>query len=398
MSANSLMQGFPPTSNAQVTLANWRKPPFNKWSFRHARELMPTAEIPIDMAGAWELPVVPIHLDELRVDASGQKIPLSAALQATDTDAIVILHRGQIIFDYYAPDMDREAPHILMSVSKSILGLLIGILVDRGQLRADELIAAILPETKGTAYEGACVRDLLDMRAGVLFDENYLSTSGPYIAYRKASGWDPHDPGEAPTDLRSFFKTLMPDGNHNGAFHYLSLNTDLLGWLIERKTGRRYVDLVSELLWKPLGARINAYMTVDRLGAPRTAGGICVTAEDLAKLGLLIAQKGRRASHQIIPEWWIDDIVGAGSRDAWEKGDFAHYLPGMPMHYRSKWYVLNGKTPLLFGLGVFGQYLFVDPKNEIVIAKFSSQALPMDKERILLTMSMVNEIRKHLVQ
>src|SRR5690606_6067183 len=140
----------------------------------------------------------------------------------------------------------------------------------------------------------------------------------------------------------------------------------------------RYADLVSEHLWRPMGAERDAYITIDRLGAPRCAGGFCATTRDLARLGLLMAEGGKYAGRQIIPSAWLDDITTAGDRDAWDAGDFLKYFPGMPIHYRSKWYVLHGDAPMIFGVGVFGQNVFIDPKNRIVIAKFSSQALPMD--------------------
>ena len=183
------------------------------------------------------------------------------------------------------------------------------------------------------------------MRAGIAFDEDYLATSGPIIEYRKAQNWDPLLPGDPVSDLRSFFAGLREShGAHNGAFHYVSPNTDLLGWVIERATGRRYADLVSELIWQPLGASRSAYITVDRLGAPRCAGGMCTTTRDLARLGLLIAQNGARDGRQIIPAAWIDDIWRNGDKSAWDAGDFTKYLPDMRVHYRSKWYVLDGSA------------------------------------------------------
>src|SRR5437762_12985417 len=145
------------------------------------------------------------------------------------------------------------------------------------------------------------------MRAGVAFDEDYLATSGPIVAYRKATNWVPLDPGEVPSDLRSFFRTMTErDGPHGGRFHYVSPNTDLLGWVIERATGRRYPDLISELIWKPMGAGGSAYITVDRLGAPRCAGGLCATVRDLARVGQLIVQGGACGRGAIIPEGWLD--------------------------------------------------------------------------------------------
>src|SRR5204862_5474770 len=116
-----------------------------------------------------------------------------------------------------------------------------------------------------------------------------------------------------------FYRQLTKsDGAHGGAVHYVSPNTDLLGWVIERAAGERYADLMSELLWKPMGAARSAYITVDRLGAPRCAGGVCATARDLARVGQLILDGGARGSRQIVPESWIDDITRCGDRQAWD--------------------------------------------------------------------------------
>ncbi len=100
---------------------------------------------------------------------------------------------------------------------------------------------------------------------------------------------------------------------------------------------------------------------------------------------------------QIIPSAWIDDITLNGSEDAWAAGVFAPFFPGRKMHYRSKWYVDIGEAPLLFGLGIHGQYLFADRRNRTVVAIMSSQALPIDAALISLTMSAVGEIRRALV-
>jgi CubicO group peptidase (beta-lactamase class C family) len=190
---------------------------------------------------------------------------------------------------------------------------------------------------------------------------------------------------------------IEKDGPRQGRFHYVSPNTDLLGWIMERATGQRYADLVSDLLWKPMGAGRSAYITVDRFGAPRCAGGFCATARDLARLGLLIADGGRYAGKQIIPSWWLDDIVERGDAAGWNDGDFVKYFPKMRIHYRSKWYVLRAHAPLMFGVGVFGQNVFIDRKNHPVIAKFSSQASPMDKQRILFTTQGIAAIRNRLL-
>ncbi len=393
-----LMQGFPPPPEGQVTLANWRTAPFNRWAFHHVRELIPTADIPNDPARVWPLPAAPVDLGRLRL-ADEHDRPLSFAefLDRTDTDGLVVLHRGRVVFEHYAHGMTADSPHILMSVSKSLLGLLAGALEAAGDLDPDRPVTDLVPEVAATAYRGATIRHLLDMRAGVAFDEDYLATSGPIVAYRKAAGWNPPAPGDRPTDLRAFFGELTESsGAHGGPFNYVSPNTDLLGWVIERATGRRYADLVSERLWKPLGAARSAYVTVDRLGAPRCAGGVCTTVRDLALVGRLVVEGGAREGTPIAPERWIEDITYRGDPDAWAAGPFTVYYPGLPIHYRSQWYVLRGDPPLLFALGIHGQNLFVDRRQELVVAKVSSQALPIDAWCMALTMRAVAALRRFL--
>jgi CubicO group peptidase (beta-lactamase class C family) len=389
-----LMHGFPPAPDGQVTLANWRTPPFNRWAFHHVREIIASADIPNDPDAVWTLPLEPMDLDGLDV---GGGMDFRAFRAATDSDGMVILRHGKIVHESYGNGLDAHTPHILMSVSKSLLGLLAGILAGRGELDLGRSVSGYVPEIAATAYAGASVRQLLDMRAGVLFEEDYTATAGPIIEYRKAQNWNPPEPGDPPADLRGFYRNMTAaDGPHDGRFHYVSPNTDLLGWVIERATGRRYADLVSELLWRPMGAERSAYITVDRLGAPRCAGGFCATARDLARVGQMLVEGGFAAGRQVVPEAWIDDIVAGGDASAWARGDFTGYFPGAPMRYRSQWYVLDGAPPLLFGLGVHGQNLFVDREAGLVIAKLSSQPVALDTGAIAVTLRAVAALRDAL--
>ena len=398
------MNAFPPGPDAQVTLANWRTAPFNGWAFHHVREIVPSADIAHDPSQVRSLPTAGGNLDGLQIDAGdGTRLSLDAFMAATNTDGMVVLKTGRIVCERYANGMTARSPHILMSVTKSFTAMLAGILAGLGVLDPDRLVTAYVPELGRTVYQDATVRHLLDMRVGIAFAEDYLATSGAIVEYRKATGWNPLPPGDSPSDLRSFLATLTDRGGpHGGPFNYVSTNSDLLGWVIERAAGRRFSDLLSELLWQPMGAAEPAYVTVDRIGAPRCAGGICATTADLARVGQLLVEEGARGRTQVIPAAFIDDIERNGDAAAWDAGSFAVYFPGAAMHYRSKWYVERpassdpAPSPLLFGVGIHGQNLFVDRRNQIVIAKFSSQALPLDVERIALTTRAVTAIRRAL--
>ena len=380
-----MMQDFPPGADAQVTLANWRTRPFNAWAFHHVREVVPSANIAHDPNGVRVLPDGPA-LDEEAFD-------INDLVESQDIDGLVVLHQGQVIFERYANGMGRDDPHILMSVSKSMLGLLAGILANKGILDLSAKAEVYVPELADTAFAGATVNQLLDMRTGITFNEDYLLNEGPIIEYRKATNWNPLGPGESPSDLRSFLVSLTDvDGQHGGIFDYKSPCTDLLGWIIERAAGQRYADVFSRFFWLKTGAENPAYITVDRLGAPRAAGGICMTTRDLARVGQMLVEDGAG----VIPKAWVDEIQLNGDPQAWAGGSMAEDFPDEPMHYRAKWYVLRDRGPILMCLGIHGQNLFVDRAKGLVMARHSSMDSPMDTSGERRALKVFQAIREAL--
>jgi CubicO group peptidase (beta-lactamase class C family) len=394
--SSSLMSGFPSAETDQVTLANWRTAPYLTWAFQHVREIVPSADIPNAPGNVWRLESEPKDFLSFRFEHRGRRYGIEPFLDKTETDGLVILHRGKVIVERYGNGMTANTPHILMSVSKSLTAVVAGILVAQGRLDPEQKIVSVIPELKDSVYSGATLRHVLDMRVGIDFDEDYLATSGPIVEYRKSTNWNPLGPGERASDLRTFLASLTArNGPDGGPFHYVSTNTDLLGWILERASGIRFADLLSTLLWQPMGAQCPAYVTVDRLGAPRCAGGVCTTTMDLARVGQLIVQDGRRGNTPIIPAAWIDDMLGGGDAKAWVAGDLVSYFGDRPMHYRNKWYVLRDRS-IAFGLGVYGQNVFVDKANQIVVAKVSSQAPPLDKDLIDLTLAFAEAVSDQL--
>ena len=382
---SEVMQGFPPSEPNRVSLANWRKAPYCHWAFHHVREIIPSAEISNDPTDVWELKPDTMDTSSLGIDN---------AMVSTDCDAIVVLHKDKLVHESYRNGMTSRDPHILMSVSKSMLGLVAGTLIERGELAESDLITKHLPEIENTAYAGATVRDLLDMRSWILFDEDYLATEGPIVDYRFAANWNPVPKDRVAADLRSFMSLLTEtDGPHGGRFHYVSPNTDLLAWVFERASGMRYAELVSERLWKPLGAEAPGYITVDRIGGARAAGGKCLLARDLARVGMMMANGGQRDGKQVVPACWLEDIVQNGDPQAWKDGDFYNEMGQRDIHYRSKWYVNQEAEPLIFGVGIHGQFLFVDPAKKLSIAWFASQGSPLDSPLFEQVLATIEKIR-----
>ena len=382
---SEVMQGFPPAEPNRASLANWRKAPYCHWAFHHVREIIPSAKIPNDSKDVWELESGTIDTSSLGLDD---------AMVKTDSDAVVVLHKDKLVHETYRNGMTWQDPHILMSVSKSMLGLVAGTLVERGELAENDLVTKYVPELANTAYAGAKVRDLLDMRAGILFEEDYLATDGPIIDYRFAANWNPVPKDYVASDLRSFMSLLTrSDGPHGGRFHYVSPNTDLLAWVFERATGIRYAELVSERLWRPLGAEAAGYITVDRIGGARAAGGKCMLARDLARVGMMMANGGKRDGKQVVPASWLEDIIKNGDPQAWKDGDFYNKMGQREIHYRSKWYIQRDSEPLIFGVGIHGQFLFVDPAKKLSVAWFASRNSPLDTLSFEKTLATIEKMR-----
>jgi CubicO group peptidase (beta-lactamase class C family) len=355
-------------TNETVTLANWRRSPWNRWAFHHVSELVPVAMIRTDPARAKALPENLTVPDRL-ADGTG----IDQVLRETETDGFLVLRDGAIAYEWYANGLTADAPHIVFSISKSISAILAGILVGQGKLDAEAPVVRYIPEAKGSAYADATVRHVLDMTVSIDFDEAYLDPESAFARYREAMGWNPAaDPAKTP-GLHRFLTTLpRGSGPHGARFHYVSPNSDLLGWIIERAAGQPYAELLSDLVWKPLGAAHDAYVTIDNAGAARSAGGVCTTLRDLARFGEML----RRGGDGIVPRDWIDDILENGDRGAWTRGDMSALFP--EGRYRSKWYLTGNAHGAWTGIGIHGQWLYIDPAAKLVIAKFSSQALPVE--------------------
>ncbi len=378
LNSTDLMRGAPPPADRQVTLANWRLPPFNRWGFQNVRQILPTA--PISRGGAAALPLA---ADRHPIDGiafagpDGGEWTVARMLAETWTDGLVVLRGGRVVAEHYDNGQRPETPHLVFSVSKSFTGALAGIAAGSGQLDPDAPVTRYIPEATGSAYGDCAVRHVLDMTVGTSFEESYLDPAGDYVRYRVATGWNPPGDPSWIADMRGFLLTLKRDRKpHGETFHYVSPNSDLLGWILERATGERLADLMSRALWSRLGAESDAEITVDRLGAARTAGGISVTLRDLARLGETMRRGGKAGNAQVIPAAWVADILGKGDRAAWARGEMAELLPGGS--YRSQWYSLNNASGAFCAIGIHGQWIYVDPAAEVVIAKQSSQPLPVD--------------------
>lgn len=357
----------------EPTLANWRQHPFNVRGFVEVDRIVSSQPI---KAGSDAQPLLkgdPVDLGAIR---AGEQ---SAAelLADSHTDGFLVLKHGSVVHEAYGAAMDASTRHIIFSISKSVTGTLAGVLVEHGQLDPDASVTRYVPELVDSAYGDATVRHVLDMTVSLRFIEDYLDPRGDVARYRVAMDWNP--PADFPYEggLHHFLGTLKKDrAPHGERFEYASPNSDLLGWILERAAGAPMAELLTRHLWQPLGAETDGYITIDRHGAARTAGGICVTMRDLARFGDMVRMGGSVDGRQVVPKPWIDDIFTRGSEEAWTRGEMTGLLKGA--RYRSKWYVPLDVPGTLIAIGIHGQWIYVDRPAGVTIVKLSSQPLPVD--------------------
>jgi len=375
------MSGDPLQRDPSTTSANWQEPPHNRWSFWHVRELLPTQLVSRGDRPPRPLPRASADVDPLAVDVAlsdGSRATVREILAGTYTDAYAVAQGGVMVAAGYAPTGGPARTHALMSVTKSVVGCVAGILADRGALELDRDVMDYVPELLGSGYAGATVQQVLDMRSGVRFREDYTD---PKAEVRRLDRWivrGARRADDAPRGLYSFLTTLPAEAPHGSRFLYRSAETDVLGWTCERAGGARMADLISELVWAPMGAEHDAEIICDTLGTAVHDGGLAATAIDVLRFGQMILDggvvpDGAGGTVRVVPAQWLRRAWGvdADARQAFLASPVEMSLPGG--WYRNQFWFRPGEHgDVLLALGIHGQMLHVSRRTGTVSVKLSS--------------------------
>ena len=378
----------PEVQGAPVTARNWQDPPGNRWAFWHVGEILPTYRVSRGDGPPRELPRSPRAdhrpardlLAVVVTRADGSAGTVGEVLDDTFTDAYLVLQDGELVTEWYGRLGAPDRPHALMSVSKSVLGCVAAVLIDRGQLDPDREITSYVPELAASGYAGALVRHVLDMRSGVRFVEEYAN---PHSDIRRLDEWigcrESAGPGQGePRGLYRFLATLSAEAPHGERFLYRSAESDVLGWVCERAAARSMADLMSELIWAPMGAGHDAVLLHDGLGTAVHDGGLCATARDVARFGQMLLDgglvpDGTPSSRRVVPPRWLRQAwaVDSGTRAAFAASPAEWTFPGG--WYRHQfWFRPGDYGDVLLCLGIHGQMVHVSRATNTVCVKFST--------------------------
>ncbi|HET7202769.1 MAG TPA: serine hydrolase [Steroidobacteraceae bacterium] len=370
------MQGTPPPPAKLIRTSDgsFYRFPHTRWSFSHWRELFPSSNVSRGEGPVAPLPRAnkPAELDAVSFTRTtgGEPMTFAQALPALYTDGIVVLHRGRIVYEKYFGALDERRPHIAFSVTKSFFGTLGAMLVAEGALDENAPVSRYIPELADSGFADATVRQVLDMTTALDYSEEYGNPKSSFVQYARAVGMFPYPPGvTGPDDVYSYLRTLPKAGTHGERFAYRSPNTDVVGWLVARATGRRPEVVLQERLWSQLGAEADAYMALDRAGNATAAGGFNARLRDFARFGEMMRLGGKLNGRQVVPAAVVARIRQGADREAFAQAGF-DTLRGWS--YRDQWWISHDDHGVFMARGIHGQAIFVDPKAEMVIARFSS--------------------------
>jgi len=352
-------------------MEGWLEAPLNRKAFSNVPQILKTARIKAgktvsdlnrNFRDISNLPCLTITQEEVWT--------IDRFLAETYTDGFMVLRGGEVIYERYFGHMDASTQHIAMSVSKSFCGMLAGCLVADGRLDLDAATQSYVPELASTPYGSATVQHLLDMAVSLNFSMEYANPVSEVQTEDRCAGWRAARPGD-PANSRSFLSRLTGENGNGQVFQYCSATTDVLSWVLERAAKTPFAQLGSELIWSRLGAEANAFITIDSAATPYACAGMGMTLADLMRFGRLVRDGGVHLGQQIIPKSWIDDTRKGGHLAI---PDHRHFgLQERTGSYRNQWWITDDDHGSFYAIGINGQYLWIDPVEDVVIAKFSSE-------------------------
>lgn len=311
---------------------------------------------PFPVGDAIELP------ETYEFDGQSRRVP--DLIEATDTSALLVIQNGQLRHQQYWLTGGETVRWTSWSVAKSFISALVGIAVEQGAIRSiDDAISDYWPAMKGSAYDGVPIRHVLQMSSGARWNEDYsdpksdVNQLGAVMAGQQT--------------LDDFVCGIVSATTPGTVCQYNSADTQALGMLLRGATGVPLSEYMSEKLLEPLGMEDSAYWITDQAGVEMVLGGLSMTARDFAKIGELYRNNGRIDQRQVVPETWVKASTVASS---------PHLQPGkvivgghaFAFGYGYQWWIPEGNRGEFSAIGVYNQFVFVDPPSKSVVVKLSA--------------------------
>lgn len=327
---------------------------------------------------------------------SNKTMTWEASLWENYTDGILIMHKGEVIYERYFAALTPQHVHAVMSLTKSFTGTLASVLLAEGVLDENALVSHYVPELAPSAFGDANLREVMDMTTALDYSEDYSDPDADIWTFSAAGNPLPKaEDYKGPVGYYAYIETVKKKGEHGEVFGYKTVNADALGWIISKASGKSLTQLLSEKIWSKIGMAQDAYYQVDALGTPFAGGGLSAGLRDLAHFGELIRNKGNWRGEQIIPAQAVEDIQVGGSKKAFARSGHAE-LSGWS--YRNMWWMTENKNGAFSARGVHGRTIYIDPAAEMVIVRLASHPVAANAANDATSLPAYQAVADYLMQ
>jgi len=378
------MQGVPPATESQVTMANYREYPFNRWAFSNAGAPLNVVMVPrqgqIAEFGQASRPDLG---NREFTDLHGRSLPLASLFEANYADGLVVIRGEDLLYESYFHDFGPHSQHIWFSMTKSLVSAAFGNLVAQGKVDLSASPSKYIPELAGSGFERVTIQQVLDHATAIDFKENYTDPESDFFRHYGPAlnmAWLPGAADVKPdTDIYGVHDFLThfvkPDTSLSpgDAFDYNSSNADVLGWLIARISGQSLQDFIQAQVWAKIGAEHDGYIAVDRAYMPVATGGMNSTTRDAARFGMMVRDAGVFAGRQVLPKAWMGEIVNLDDALVGNMAANPKYQDDPWQAYHNMWWVLDADAGEFCAVGIHGQVIYINRSTDTVMAWFSSQ-------------------------
>ena len=305
----------------------------------------------------WQLPQDTHELD-ISYSWQGQNYTTSDFLERTYTNALLVMKDGNIISEIYRNNSGPDSRFIGWSMTKSVTSILIGCALEEGHINSlDESITDYIPELESGAYNNVSIRHIMQMRSGADYEERYDFANPGIAASNHISSLVKNN-----TRFADVARTLPQLHAPGEVFQYKTIDTAVLGWLVERSTGMSVASYTEQCLWEPLGAEADGFYIMDGppgVGREFSGAGFNATLRDYARVGQMVLNNGYANGQQIVSDEWIKQSTRPSGPEDGRRGG-----------YGLQWWTIGGSDAFA-AIGLQGQYIYIDPETRTVIVKLS---------------------------
>ncbi|MGN4717287.1 serine hydrolase domain-containing protein [Bacillus cereus group sp. MYBK226-2] len=380
-------------SKNNVTKKNWLDDPYLRWSYTHMKEFTLINEVNHNPYQVSHFSTALQNLDDFAVERrSGNTTPLKKLLDDNKTDAFVVVHNGQLVYERYFNGYNESEPHGMASLAKVFTGAIIQSLAEEKRIDLEKTADTYIKELKNTPFGKATLQKLMDMQVSVEYPTHGYEhpalenqDAQLYLASNILPRGKNYDGPMKIYDMLQEAKETAPPGS---VFSYNNGSTETLAWIIRTITGKSLAENVSERIWSQIGMEENAYYVTDETKIEQASAGLNATARDMARFGQLLLNNGEYNRKQILPASITEDIKHV------QEGELA-IGPGASISYHNQWWIPHNEQGAFEVLGSYGQTLYIDPKANMVIVHFSSNATPSNEIHSVYS-NMYIDIAHHL--